>query len=730
MILPLAAVLLILVFAFLAFSIDVGFMAVTKAELQNSADAAALAGAAHLYDGPNEAVDAAVDYGAANEAANEASEVTPRDITLGFWDVRGRTFDPRSAAPNAVRAAARRTDEGLLFGPILGTDTFTQRAEATAVVFPRDICFVVDLSGSMNDDSEALWAARLVNGKFGPEGYPDIGDELAEELFRDLGFGRFPGRLQHIGGGLVPEDNFAYANLTKDDGPLANRWVPGRYRIREADDEQTRRRKCYSALIDFQLRPLMPGVTPPCDSRTQYDYWEKYLDYVILGMYVGRNPPPPASPDPPPGDGGGGGGNTGGGGGGGNPDPPPPPPDRRPTPPPERPTIGLLWGGGDGPAGLLTPTPIKGSHGPFTPPAPRAVGEVAGGGRAAALSLLAASASQGNPPGTPRRGSTARSEYLPPGHDPDRITAFNNPNRFTFPGANAEDVFRAFNKVGFLTYSQFLLDWGRDRSPAYPNDVNADPDLDGKTPLSLKSPYVRRHTETVAGRRFRFPPRTYPMHSVRRGLIAGLDAIADRNGGPGAVADWVSVVTFDGLGPHHRPEVAFELSPDYGGAMNACAELQAVADVGATTALDPAMLLAQRHLAPPSEGGRGRDFADKIIVVVSDGVPNAWTTAESDVADHRGTLPPDRAGEFYAAGATWLNAPLMHADRWRAVGDTVPVGMGLGADHDYADRLARLSGTADAGGQSARTSGNPARYEQELRAIFDDLLRPEPKLVD
>ena len=729
MILPLAAVLLVLVFAFLAFSIDVGFMAMTKGELQNAADAGALAGAAELPRGEAGAKAEAAAVAGENTVVSEAVDVPASDVELGYWDVTARTFAPGAAVPNAVKVVARRRDQALFFGPVIGTDTFTQSAEAIAAVNPRDICFVVDLSGSMNDDTEVAWATALINDKFAPEGYGGIGDSLAQDLFDDLGFGAFPGTLQHVGGGIVAEDGYAYANLSKDDGVLARPGVPSRYRIYEDDDEPTRKRKTYSALIDFQLRPLMPNAAPTPDSVRNYDHWAAYLDYMLTGTQVGEDPPPPPPgpsdpppPDPPP---------TG--------DPPPPPPPGppqppQPPPPPPRPTVGSLD------ADLLRTSfgPHAGDLGALfaaAPPRPAKdllTGSLASlGARSAAASLAAtAAAAPGDPPGTPRRGSTLRTDWLPPAQDPDRITGMNNPNRFTFAGADGGPVAALRNKLGYLTYAQFLLDWGRDRTPTVPNDANADPALGGKVSVSVASPMVRLHAESVAGRTFRFPPRTQPMHALRRGLIAGLDVVDRLNvSGRPAVSDWVSVVTFDGLGPYHRPEVAFGLGPDYAACMEVVSKLQAVGDVGATTALDPALLLAQAHLAAPSAGGRGREFAEKVIVIVTDGVPNAWTTAESEVADYRAGITGPDAGLFDPAGATWLNAPLMHARRWRETGTTIPVSMGLGADRDYADRLARIARGADEDGRAPRTSGNPAEYERELRAIFEDLVRPDPRLV-
>ena len=62
--------------------------------------------------------------------------------------------------------------------------------------------------------------------------------------------------------------------------------------------------------------------------------------------------------------------------------------------------------------------------------------------------------------------------------------------------------------------------------------------------------------------------------------------------------------------------------------------------------------------------------------------------------------------------------------------DVYPVGIGLGADYDFMDRLARIGGTADVNGQATRGSGNPAEYEQRLIDIFERIIkRPTARLV-
>ena len=58
-----------------------------------------------------------------------------------------------------------------------------------------------------------------------------------------------------------------------------------------------------------------------------------------------------------------------------------------------------------------------------------------------------------------------------------------------------------------------------------------------------------------------------------------------------------------------------------------------------------------------------------------------------------------------------MQAAKMQAKKW----DVDPVGVGLGTDYSFMDRLDRFGGTADENGQSPLGSGNPADYEQRLR---------------
>jgi hypothetical protein len=143
---------------------------------------------------------------------------------------------------------------------------------------PRDIIFVVDTSGSMNDDGEPCWATTLVNAS-----YPGIGTSVMQQIYTDLGFGTFPGSSQFVGQGLtgITNDGWNYAQMTKNAGPLSTN-TNTLYKILSTDTEATRKTKAYRWIIDNQLKGLMPQAKPVPDSAnsTSFAYWQNYLDYL------------------------------------------------------------------------------------------------------------------------------------------------------------------------------------------------------------------------------------------------------------------------------------------------------------------------------------------------------------------------------------------------------------------------------------------------------------------
>jgi len=108
-----------------ALAIDIGFLHTTRSELQNVADAAALAGARYLgaeyaklmpsqmgtHAFTHEEVFAVIQAVAQqNEAAKESISINSEDVIIGLWNVEESVDDisPTLVGPDAVRVIARR----------------------------------------------------------------------------------------------------------------------------------------------------------------------------------------------------------------------------------------------------------------------------------------------------------------------------------------------------------------------------------------------------------------------------------------------------------------------------------------------------------------------------------------------------------------------------------------------------------------------------------------------
>ncbi|MBN1343994.1 MAG: VWA domain-containing protein [Phycisphaerae bacterium] len=154
---------------FAALSVDIGYLYMVKAELQVSADAAALAAAGQLAtieDSRFElARQMAVDYAAKNLVANQTMYLDPEvDVVFGqaVLDTQSNRYVFAAGVQpiDAVRVRVRKTSDSpngavaLFFANIFGRSEKDMFAEATAILVPRDIAIVADLSASHTDDSE------------------------------------------------------------------------------------------------------------------------------------------------------------------------------------------------------------------------------------------------------------------------------------------------------------------------------------------------------------------------------------------------------------------------------------------------------------------------------------------------------------------------------------------------------------------------------------------------
>jgi Flp pilus assembly protein TadG len=155
-----------------ALAVDVGILYTAKSELQVSADAAALAAAAELAgsrggDVRENAIAAADRFAQLNKVMGVTPRVLPDDVEFGRATPSGAAFRfaPADSNWDAVRVTIRHMESGepdnpaaldvpLALARVFGVSREQLQARASAVLVPRDIAVVIDLSGSMNDDSE------------------------------------------------------------------------------------------------------------------------------------------------------------------------------------------------------------------------------------------------------------------------------------------------------------------------------------------------------------------------------------------------------------------------------------------------------------------------------------------------------------------------------------------------------------------------------------------------
>jgi Ca-activated chloride channel homolog len=160
-----------------AFAVDVAWMQLTRTELRTATDSASRAGAKTLSLAQTEAAAraAAKDAARRNRVANSPLALADRDIEIGLGgqstaDARF-AFRAGGAQLNAVRVTGRRTTGStggpvaLLLGRVMGVTQFQPQHIATSTQLDRDICLVVDRSGSM---MEALNGGRVPGGACDP----------------------------------------------------------------------------------------------------------------------------------------------------------------------------------------------------------------------------------------------------------------------------------------------------------------------------------------------------------------------------------------------------------------------------------------------------------------------------------------------------------------------------------------------------------------------------------
>jgi hypothetical protein len=290
----------------------------------------------------------------------------------------------------------------------------------------------------------------------------------------------------------------------------------------------------------------------------------------------------------------------------------------------------------------------------------------------------------------------------------------------TYWDAYLDDVINANAQIGYRSYVAFMMLEGRDGNSG------------GRlTPLSADSPDCPFHSESTAGGTFDFPPSEQPTHAARRSVIAALEEVRQRNLTiPDPVQrDWVSIVAFDKDTNATNIAPLIGLTSDYTSAMQASTTMQAVGEGSNSTATESGLIAAYNHIKPKSQGGQGRENTQKVVVLLTDGMPNLKTSSNSAISSYRST---NSSSNFYGGSSNYnhdaalMQAHSMSSGRWKMY----PVPLGLGANNDFMDRMARMGGTANDAGESPHSSGDPSEYETELSAIFKKIVdNPQVRMV-
>lgn len=284
----LAAVFLVVMLAMIAFAVDIGYLGLAKTQLQVAADSSALAAAATNNLSRSEMAAVAQQFASANRVVGRAVQLNASDVEFGTWDAATRKFTSSDSVSNAVKVTVR-TDASsggatpLFFGRIFGKTSQEQSASAIAAVNPRDIAFVVDLSRSMNFDTNPSEDSST--------------SALIQNVYDDFDFGAYPGNSQYAGYPLITESQSSnwLSNLKtkltnvsyKGTAYFTGTYKSSTKKYYDANgttvlSDSTRTKRAYSWVMEVQLpsASLMPNVVPVPNAgvTANYNYWKYYID--------------------------------------------------------------------------------------------------------------------------------------------------------------------------------------------------------------------------------------------------------------------------------------------------------------------------------------------------------------------------------------------------------------------------------------------------------------------
>jgi Flp pilus assembly protein TadG len=169
-ILAMTAILMIVLIAFVALAVDVGYLYSIRSELQRTADAAAIAAAWELIDKDSQpgtqtesglstnARAKAVQFASLNKVGNASPGLASDDVSVGYMADPSNPNAPMIATPTGVlpnavfvrvqRTSAQNGQIPLFFARAIGFDQATTQAEATAALRSGCVGFKAPHDGS------------------------------------------------------------------------------------------------------------------------------------------------------------------------------------------------------------------------------------------------------------------------------------------------------------------------------------------------------------------------------------------------------------------------------------------------------------------------------------------------------------------------------------------------------------------------------------------------------
>lgn len=254
---PMTVLLLVPLIGMLAFSVDVGYMVLVQAELQNAADAAALAGAEKLqslyvqFYMPGQTQQSAIynkavnntgtwdcpkytakKFSSYNKAGNVSITVPDSDVTFSFRDGTSTIQSPAypDRFPNTINVTARRdstanTPLTLFFGPIFNKNSVNLTAAASATIYAGEATSATPIPGVNAHILPValdinIWKEFLNSGESG-DGTIHYDDNGLPQLYVYPNPGNAPGSFGLIDVG-PPQNNAPAFKQWIDDGQTPN----------------------------------------------------------------------------------------------------------------------------------------------------------------------------------------------------------------------------------------------------------------------------------------------------------------------------------------------------------------------------------------------------------------------------------------------------------------------------------------------------------------------------